>query len=129
MIDRGGVGHGIGERLLALSKHLFRHWHCVRDGTLNWPMFQARVRRLRREAREALEDGLTCGCAKTAATCFEILKVKEEALDLCTSGRSRQPSRPKGVDSSGSRCLGSVGHWGWIHPRSWPLGRGGVLPE
>lgn len=77
MIDRGGAGHGIGERLLALSKHLFRHWHCVRDGTLTWPTFQERMRRLRREVKEALENGSTCGCAKTAATCFEILKVEK----------------------------------------------------
>jgi len=35
------------------------------------------MRRLRGEVKQALEDGLTCGCVKTAATCFEILKVKE----------------------------------------------------
>ena len=34
---------------------------------------------VRREVKAALEGGLSCGCAKTAATCFEILKV-EEAL-------------------------------------------------
>jgi transposase len=77
MIDRGGAGHGSGERLLSLSKRLFRHWHCVRDGTSSWRTFQERMRRLRREVKEALEDGSACGCAKTAATCFEILKVEE----------------------------------------------------
>jgi transposase len=77
MIDRGGAGQGIGERLLALSKQLFRDWHCVRDGTLAWPTFQERMRRLRRDVKQALEDGPTCGCAKTGATCFEILKVEE----------------------------------------------------
>ncbi|MBV8314317.1 MAG: transposase, partial [Planctomycetaceae bacterium] len=29
MIDRGGDGQAIGERLLALSKRLFRNWHRV----------------------------------------------------------------------------------------------------
>ena len=77
MIDRGGAGEGIGERLLALSKRLFRQWHRVRDGTLTWSAFQERMRRLRREVKQALEEGSRCGCAKTAATCFEILKVEE----------------------------------------------------
>lgn len=77
MIDRGGAGQGIGERLLALSKRLFRHWHGVRDGTLTWLAFQERMRRLRREVKQALEDGSRCGCTKTGATCFEILKVEE----------------------------------------------------
>jgi transposase len=77
MIDRGGAGEGIGQRLLALSKRLFRQWSRVRDGTLTWSAFQDRMRRLRREVKQALEDGSTCGCAKTAATCFEILKVEE----------------------------------------------------
>ena len=63
--------------MLALSKRLFRHWHRVRDGTLTWLAFQVRMRRLRREVEQALEDGSRCGCAKTAATCFEILKVEE----------------------------------------------------
>src|SRR6516162_7997369 len=77
MIDRGGAGQGIGERLLTLSKRLFRQWHRVRDATLTWVAFQERMRRLRREVKEALEDGSACGCVKTAATCFEILKVEE----------------------------------------------------
>lgn len=77
MIDRGGAGQGVGERLLALSKRLFRQWHRVRDGTLTWAAFQGRMRQLRRAVKQALEDGSACGCAKTAATCFEILKVEE----------------------------------------------------
>ena len=31
---------------------------------------------MRREVRRELEAGRSCGCAKTAATCFEILKVE-----------------------------------------------------
>jgi transposase len=77
MIDRGGRGQGIGERLLALSNRLFRYWHPVRDGTLTRLAFQERVRRLRREVKKTLEEGSRCGCAKTGATCFEILKVAE----------------------------------------------------
>src|SRR5579863_3726550 len=79
MIDRGGEAEKIGSRLLSLSNRLFRHWHRVRDGTLAWDAFQTAMCRLRREVKESLLQGSRCTCAKTAATCFEILKV-EEAL-------------------------------------------------
>jgi transposase len=77
MIDRGGDGERIGQGLLSLSNRLFRHWHRVRDGTLPWDTFQERMSRLRREVKQALLEGSRCSCAKTAATCFEILKVEE----------------------------------------------------
>jgi transposase len=77
MIDRGDGGERIGRQLLSLSNRLFRHWHRVRDGTLQWGAFQDRMSRLRREVKHALEDGTRCSCAATAATCFEILKVEE----------------------------------------------------
>ncbi|MGO9597159.1 MAG: IS66 family transposase, partial [Isosphaeraceae bacterium] len=51
--------------------------HRVRDRTLDWGGFQSRMARLRREVRQVLEEGSRCSCAKTAATCFEILKVEE----------------------------------------------------
>jgi transposase len=77
MIDRGGESEKIGRWLLALSNRLFRQWHRVRDGTLDWDLFQKQMNRLRREVKETLERGARCSCAKTAATCFEILKVEE----------------------------------------------------
>jgi len=77
MIDRGGDGEQIGRQLLSLSNRLFRNWHRVRDGTLPWSAFQERMRRLRREVKQTLLEGSRCPCAKTAATCFEILKVEE----------------------------------------------------
>jgi transposase len=77
MIDRGGHGEQAGRRLLSLSSRLFRHWHRVRDGTLQWSSFQESMSRLRREVKQALREGSKCSCAKTAATCFEILKVEE----------------------------------------------------
>jgi transposase len=77
MIDRGGDGKPIGERLLNQSHRLFHNWHRVRDGTLDWEAFGKRMVRLRREVRQSLEEGSKCGCAKTSATCFEILKVEE----------------------------------------------------
>jgi transposase len=77
MIDRGGEGEEVGRRLLSLSNRLFRDWHRVRDGTLEWGAFRDRMSRLRREVKRALEEGSRCSCAKTSATCFEILKVEE----------------------------------------------------
>lgn len=77
MIDRGGDGEPIGRQLLSLSNRLFRHRHRVRDGTLEWGSFQQRMSRLRGEVKHALVEGSRCPCAKTAATCFEILKVEE----------------------------------------------------
>ena len=77
MIDRDGVGRPIGERLLKLSHRLFHDWHRMRDGPLDWEMFGRRMGGLRREVRQALEEGSRCPCAKTSATCFEILKVEE----------------------------------------------------
>jgi transposase len=77
MIDRGGGGKPIGEKLLKLSHRLFHNWHRVRDGTLERKKFEDRMVRLRREVRQALEEGSKCGCVKTSATCLEILKVEE----------------------------------------------------
>jgi len=79
MIDRGGAGEATGRRLLRLAQRMFRWWHRVRDGTMDRGRFKTIAARLRREVKAALKSGQTCGCAKTAATCFEILKV-EEAL-------------------------------------------------
>jgi transposase len=77
MIDRGGAGDATGRRLLRLAQRRFRWWHRVRDGTMDRGRFQTIAARLRREVKAALKSGQTCGCAKTAATCFEILKVEE----------------------------------------------------
>lgn len=77
MIDRGGDGKPIGEALLKRSHRLFHNGHRVRDGTLDWERFGIGMARLRREVRQTLEEGLRCGCVKTSATCFEILKVEE----------------------------------------------------
>jgi transposase len=77
MIDRGGAGAATGHALLRLSKRMFRWWHRLRDETIDRQRFQRIAARLRREVKAALEDGQRCGCVKTAATCFEILKVEE----------------------------------------------------
>ena len=77
MIDRGGPGEATGRTLLRLSKRMFRWWHRLGKGAIDRGRFRTIAARLRREVRAALESGLSCGCARTAATCFEILKVEE----------------------------------------------------
>src|SRR3954466_2063050 len=79
MIDRGGPGEATGRALLRLSRRMFRWWHRLRDGTIDRQRFKTIAARLRREVKAALGGSQRCGCVKTAATCFEILKV-EEAL-------------------------------------------------
>src|SRR3954471_22236962 len=102
--------------------------------------------RLRREVKLALEDGSRCGCATTAATCFEILKV-EEGLWTFARVRGVEPTNNAveralrhavlwrrisgGTDSGrggwgeggGGGVGGGVGGWGA------PLGGGGPKPS
>jgi transposase len=77
MIDRGGPGEVTGRRLLGLSDRLFAAWHRARDGRLKERAFPQRIFRLKPRVRRALEDGTKCGCATTARTCTEILRVEE----------------------------------------------------
>jgi transposase len=77
MIDRGGAGEATGHALLRSSKRMFRWWHRHGDRMIDRQRFQAIAARLRREVKVALKAGQSCGCVKTAATCFEILKGEE----------------------------------------------------
>ncbi|HEY2295785.1 MAG TPA: IS66 family transposase [Thermoanaerobaculia bacterium] len=77
MIDRGGRGEEVGRRLLGLSDRLFEVWHRSRDGTPGASALEGPILRLRPRVRRALRAGLRCGCARTAATCAEILRVEE----------------------------------------------------
>ena len=101
MIDRGGDGETVGKRLLMLSDQLFRHWHRVRDGTMAWSSFRKRMSQLRREVKLALEEGSRCPCAKTAATCFEILKVEEGLWTF---------AREKGVEPTNNAAERALRH-------------------
>jgi transposase len=76
MIDRGGVGAAVGERLLEYSGVLFEWWYWVRDGTWRRSTFRHMVSVLRPAFREELDAGTRCGCSKTAATCRELLAME-----------------------------------------------------
>ena len=79
MVDRDNAGSAIGTDLLLLTGVLFAWWHRVREGTLSRRTFRRYVVSLREDVVAVLEQGRTCACAKTAATCRELLAV-EEAL-------------------------------------------------
>jgi transposase len=75
MIDRGGDGAEVGRQLLWQSNKLFESWHKVRDGTIQRSTFLQTVAWLRPMVRSSLERGSRCACAKTAATCGELLRL------------------------------------------------------
>lgn len=77
MIDRDGDGSEVGRQLLWQSNKLFESWHKVRDGTIQRSTFLQTVAWLRPMVRSSLERGSRCGCAKTAATCGELLRLWE----------------------------------------------------
>jgi transposase len=79
MIDRGEPGQVVGAALLEPTQVLFAWWQWVRDGTWARSTFQAYVSTLRASFRAELENGSTCACPKTAATCRELL-AREAAL-------------------------------------------------
>jgi transposase len=76
MIDRGGAAEPIGRELLRLSDRLFRWWHRLGAGEVDWERFRAAMARLRREVKAALEDGVRSDCATTRGTCAEILRLE-----------------------------------------------------
>lgn len=76
MVDRGNAGSAIGEELLCCAQDLFHWLRRVRDGTLSRATYRTYMSAVRAMTREALEAGRVCACAKTAATCAELLKVE-----------------------------------------------------
>jgi transposase len=76
MVDRNNAGSAIGEELLCCAQDLFHWWRRVRDGTLSRATFRNYMSTVRAMTREALEAGSVCACAKTAATCAELLHVE-----------------------------------------------------
>jgi transposase len=73
MVDRGGESAEVGRCLLAHSEHLFDWWHRVRDGTMARATLRSHGSILRFLFRADLQRGVACGCARTAATCRELL--------------------------------------------------------
>jgi transposase len=73
MVDRGGEAAEVGRQLLEYSRQVFECWHRVRDGTMARATLRTDVSIPRILFRSVLEEGVACGCARTAGTCRELL--------------------------------------------------------
>ena len=73
MIDRGGASRQVGTVLLGHAEVLFAWWYHLRDGTWSRSTFIKNMGNLRAAFRDELEVGAACSCAKTAATCQDLL--------------------------------------------------------
>jgi transposase len=74
--ERMGDSQTIGIGLLERSKHLFRLWQQVRDGTLKKADFQRLVEPIKGEVSELLFAGTLSTHSKTRNTCSNILKLE-----------------------------------------------------
>lgn len=72
----GDVGP-IGQKLLAETHRLFGWWHRVRDGTLSRASLQRYVATMKGRVEALLVAGAGSSCAKTAATCTNLLGSKD----------------------------------------------------
>lgn len=95
MAERTGEAKAVGEGMSAVVTNLFWCWRRYREGKRSRAWFQKQVeKRFRPEAEALLLRGLSCGCAKTAETCCNILEV-EEALWTFAFTQGVEPTNNK----------------------------------
>lgn len=73
MIDAGGAARRVGRRLRDTGRELIRRWHRCRDGTITRATLRRGLLRRKYEVYQALERGMRCRHAPTAATCAHVL--------------------------------------------------------
>ena len=105
MVDRGNAGSKIGEELLCCAEDLFHWLQRVRDGTLSRATYRNYMSTVRAMTRDALEAGRACACAKTAATCAQLLKV-EPALWTFVRSEGLEPT-----NNAAERALRHAVQW------------------
>jgi transposase len=91
MVDRANGGAALGAELLLFAEDVFTQWYRVRDGTICRATLRAYVAGQRPWFRARLEAGRGCGCAKTAATCDDLLRL-EPALWTFTRRDGVEPT-------------------------------------
>ena len=74
LIDAGGAGKRIGERLMQVGRKLFRHWRRARDGTITHRTLRRNIRWLMEPMWRALEDGQRTRHAPTRAACSDLFE-------------------------------------------------------
>ena len=72
MIDAGGPAGRVGRRMRDAGRDLIRRWHRYRDGTVTHATLRRGLLRRKYEVCQALEQGMRCGHAPTAATCAHV---------------------------------------------------------
>lgn len=72
LIDAGGAGKRIGQRLQKIGQELFGHRHRARDGTIGRTTFRRKMKSLMYDMWQALEDGQRCRDARTSAVCDDL---------------------------------------------------------
>lgn len=75
--ERGDKSGKLGDKLLDYVQKMFHLWHLFVDGTLSRSELQMKMAPFRREVESLLEEGQSCGHAKTERMCKKILGVKE----------------------------------------------------
>ena len=76
-IDRGGIGGGLGTRLMKQRNRMFRWWHRVGDGRLSRDRFRQRMKSVRKTVRQLLEEAAETAEDKTAGMAREMLVLEE----------------------------------------------------
>lgn len=73
LVDGGGDGAAIGERLLAQLRQVFDHWHAYRGGSITRRSMAALIRhRVHNDLWETLEDGMQSPHARSSALCTNL---------------------------------------------------------
>jgi hypothetical protein len=74
--ERSGKVGKIGDDILDYIRRMFRLWHELKAGKISRQTFQTAMLPIRKNIERLLTEGTTCGHAKTANTCKNILKHK-----------------------------------------------------
>ena len=85
MIDRAAGGESVGARLLHFSGMVFAWWRRHQAGSIHRQTLRSYAAGLRPIVRSLLEDGRGCGCARTEATCRELLAVEPSLWTFATA--------------------------------------------
>lgn len=74
MIDVGGEAGEIGQRAKSVGQKLIHKWKQWTSGKIQRSTFDQHVRQQHEELSSALQEGLSCGDAKTEGVCCELFK-------------------------------------------------------
>jgi transposase len=79
LVQAGGPSAGLGQRLGAIARTVFRYWHRVRDGKLLWFQLWSRLAPVRRRMRKLLQEGAWFHQGKAQGLC-KYLREHDTAL-------------------------------------------------